>query len=143
MTGPDPTGTRFTQSRTPAQVTIRPDALCNGNLENPTPNLWFNPNCFAAPQPGRFGTSAKNVLYAPGTNVLHATLSKMFVIRERVRLRTEVLATNALNTPNYINPNTNITAAGQVGVVTSTVNRNNRMDSGIPRVMQMHVRLDW
>ena len=31
-TGPDPTGTVFTNNRTPAQVTIRPDALRNGNL---------------------------------------------------------------------------------------------------------------
>jgi hypothetical protein len=34
--GPDPTGTAYTTSRTPAQVTIRPDELRSPNLSNPT-----------------------------------------------------------------------------------------------------------
>ena len=34
-TGPDPTGTAFTNSRTPAQVTIRPNHLRDANLDRP------------------------------------------------------------------------------------------------------------
>ena len=43
-------------------------------------------------------------------NVFHASLAKQFFIKERVRLRFEVLGTNVLNHPNYAAPNTNITA---------------------------------
>jgi hypothetical protein len=142
-TGPDPTGTRFTPNRTPAVVTLRPDHLCDANLDDRTPTRWFNADCFAAPGAGRFGTAAKGVIKGPGVNVMHSSLSKTFLIRERVRLRLEGLATNTLNTPNWDNPNTNITATGQTGVIGATVNRNNKLDSGIPRVIQLHVRLDW
>ena len=35
----------------------RPDRICSGTLSNPTVNQWFNPACFAQPQPG---TSARS-----------------------------------------------------------------------------------
>ncbi len=37
---------------------------------------------------------------------------KNFKLRERSWIRFQILASNALNHPNYLNPNTTITAAG-------------------------------
>ena len=142
-TGPDPTGTRFTQSATRPNVTLRPDHLRDSRLENPTVDRWFDVGAFGAPQLGRFGTAAKGTILGPGTAVMHNSLAKHFMIRERVRLRLEFLATNSLNHPNYSDPNTNITAAGAAGVVTNVVDRNLKFDSAIPREVQAHLRLEW
>lgn len=142
--GPDPTGTRFTTSRTPATVTnIRPDHLRDANIDNPTVNRWFDPSAFAAPQPGRFGTSAKGVIKSTPTNVMHATVAKEFLIKERTRLRFEFLATNVFNHPNYMDPNTNITSTGLTAVITNVQDRNSKMDTAIPRVLQAQLRVEW
>ena len=85
-TGPDPTGTRFTANRTPANVTLRPDQLRNGNLASPTINRWFDLGAFAAPQPGRFGTAARGVIVGPGSNVAHFNLGKVTPLGERWKL---------------------------------------------------------
>lgn len=142
-TGPDPTGTRFTATRTPANVTIRPDILRNPNLDNPTVNRWYDPTAFAAPQPGAFGTSAKGVIIGPGVNVMHANLAKITPLGERFRLRTELIATNALNHPNYVNPGLVVNNAAAAGIITNVANRNTNMDSSIPRFVQLAVRIQW
>ena len=142
-TGPDPTGTRFSANTTRPQVTLRPDRLADGRLDNPTVTRWFDVGAFAAPQLGQFGSSGKYVLYGSPVNVLHATLAKQILVKERVRLRLELLATNALNHPNYMDPNTNITNLGTAGVITATIDRNAKFDSAIPREMQAQLRIEW
>jgi len=142
-TGPDPTGTRVTQSRTPPNVTLRPDILRNPNLPNPTVSRWFDVGAFAAPQPGSFGTSAGGVIIGPGSNVLHLNLAKVTTVRERFRIRTELIATNALNHPNYQDPNLNISSPASAGVITNVVNRNTRLDMAIPRYLQLVLRVGW
>jgi hypothetical protein len=124
-------------------VTLRPDHLRDSRLDNPTVDRWFDLGAFSAPQLGRFGTAAKGTILGPGTAVMHNSLAKHFMIRERVRLRLEFLATNSLNHPNYADPNTNITAAGVAGAVTNVVDRNLKFDSAIPREVQAHLRLEW
>ncbi len=142
-TGPDPTGTRVTQSRTPANVTIRPDILRNPNLANPALSRWFDVSAFSAPQPGSFGTSAPGVIIGPGSNVLHMNLAKVTTVRERFRVRTELVATNALNHPNYQDPGLNISNLASAGVITNVVNRNTKMDMAIPRFIQLVLRVQW
>jgi hypothetical protein len=142
-TGPDPTGTRYSASRTAPNVTLRPDHLRDANLSSPTTARWFDAAAFGAPQAGMFGTSAKGVIKGPGTKVLHATLAKQFSIRERARLRLELNATNVLNHPNYVDPDTNITNRATVGTISNVVNRNSKMDMAIPRYIQIILRLTW
>lgn len=142
-TGPDPTGTRFTQNRTPVNVTIRPDILRNPNIENPTISRWFDIAAFTGPALGRFGTSSGGTVIGPGVNVLHMNFAKITNIGEKFRIRTEMVATNALNHPNYVDPNLNITDLAAGGVVTNVVNRNNKMDMAIPRVIQLVLRVQW
>ncbi len=142
-TGPDPTGTRFSANSTRPQVTIRPDRIADGRIDDPTVNRWFDVGAFTAPGLGRFGTSGKYVLYGSPVNVLHATLAKQFVMKERVRMRLEFLANNALNHPNYMDANTNITNLGTAGVITATMDRNAKFDSAIPRELQVQLRIEW
>jgi hypothetical protein len=143
-TGPDPTGTAYTTSRTPAQVTIRPDQLRDANLpdDERTVNRWFDGSAFAPPQPGSFGTAAKNTIKGPGVTVLNAGLAKYFPIRERLRVRGEITSTNVLNHPNYSEPGLNISQPVQLGVI-SGVGGVAAYDQTGPRNVRMGVRLEW
>jgi hypothetical protein len=122
-TGPDPTGTAFTTSRTPANVTRRPDHLRNANLPEGqrAVNRWFDGSAFGPPQAGQYGTSAKGVIKGPGVNVWHVGFIKNFEFADRgPRLRWELTATNFFNHPNYSNPNTTITSLALVGVISGS-----------------------
>ncbi|MCC6859651.1 MAG: TonB-dependent receptor [Bryobacterales bacterium] len=142
-TGPDPTGTRYTTSATRPNVTLRPDALRNPNIESPGVDGWFDPSAFAGPPVGRFGTSAKGVIVGPGTQVMHNAIAKDFPIRERVVMRVEVLATNTLNHPNWGDPELNVTSTGRTARIFATTDRNAKFDTAIPREMQLHLRFEW
>ena len=119
--GPDPTGTAYTTSATPASVTIRPNCLANPNLPagQRSVNQWFayGPSIFSAPSPGQFGTCGNGVIIGPHLNSWDAGLFKNFQIKERFKVRFEITAVNIWNHPNYNDPTTNITAAGNVGVI--------------------------
>ena len=143
-TGPDPTGTAFTSSRTPAQVTIRPNHLRDANIptDQRSTARWFDVSAFSAPQPGNYGTSAKGVIKGPGSQVVNVGLSKNFVIAERLRLRWEMTATNFFNTPNYTNPGTNITSLAAVGVITNAGGEQD-LDAAGPRAFRMGLRVEW
>jgi len=142
-TGPDPTGTRFTASRTPPNVTIRPDRLRDGRVDNPTVARWFDITAFGAPPLGRFGNSGTGVIYGTPINVLHGTIAKQFPIGERARVRLELLGNNVFNHPNWRDPNLNITAAGAAGVITATMDRNTKFDSAVNRELQLQLRVEW
>jgi hypothetical protein len=55
----------------------------------------------------------------------------------------EFLANNVFNHPNYMDPNTNITSAGLTAVITAVQDRNSKMDTAIPRVLQAQLRVEW
>jgi hypothetical protein len=141
--GSDPTGTVFTATRTPALVTIRPNHLRDANLDNPTPQRWFDVSAFGPPTPGSYGSAAKGVIKGPPTNVLNVSLGKVFSIRERARLRFQVDAANALNHPNYFNPGLNITQAAAAAVITSTANSSFNLDNAGERRVVLHLRAEW
>ncbi len=118
-TGPDPVGIAYTDSSTPAEVTIRPDLLKNPNTvsSHSVDSPWWDLSAFAAPQPGKFGTSAKGTLIGPGVNVWSAGFAKEFKLHERARLRLELTANNIFNHPNWANPSTDITDTAGFGMV--------------------------
>ncbi len=144
-TGSDPTGTAFTGSATPAQVTIRPNQLRSGNIgaDQRSTGRWFDASAFSAPTRGFYGTSAKGVLYGPGAELVNAGIAKNFVFGEKWRVRWELTATNVFNTPNYANPGVNITTAAGVGVITSTSGDVSPLDSGGPRGLRTGLRAEW
>ena len=140
--GPDPTGTAYTDSASPADVTIRPNILYNPNLPSDKRSLqqWYDPKAFSAPAPGNFGTSAKGVVIGPGSTVWHATAGKYVSLYERMRLRLEMSAFNIFNHPNWANPRMNITSSP--GRITGVVGRND-LDSLGPRQLRASLRLEW
>ena len=143
-TGPDPTNTRFTTSSTPPTVTLRPNLLSNPNLPNPTVTRWYDVGAFSAPSPGAFGTSAPGVIVGPGLTILNSTMKKYFTIRERLKLRLELVAANVLNHDGYLgNPDLTITNRGTAGTITADANLNTRVDTAQSRQMQVIVRLEW
>jgi hypothetical protein len=75
--------------------------------------------------------------------VLHATIAKQILLKERLRIRLELLANNALNHPNYMDANTNITNLATAGVITATMDRNAKFDSAVPRELQLQLRVEW
>jgi hypothetical protein len=146
-TGPDPTGTAYTTSRTPANVTIRPDQIGDPNLPEGQRSVarWFDAAAFAPPAKGRFGSAAKGTIKGPGVNILHGGLAKRFALTERMKLRWEMTATNLLNHPNYSNPVANITQSANVGTISGVggVNGSSTGDAPGARVFQMGLRLTW
>jgi hypothetical protein len=143
-TGPDPTGTAFTTSGTPAQLTIRPDQIGNPNLPSSerTTARWFDPAAFAPPTAGLFGTAEKGVIHGPGSSVWDLGFAKTFDLGSRMRLRWELTATNVLNHPNYSNPAVNISSLAQVGVI-SGIGEVSDLDPSGPRSLRMGVRVEW
>ncbi|MFN3323797.1 MAG: carboxypeptidase-like regulatory domain-containing protein [Bryobacteraceae bacterium] len=142
-TGPDPTGTAFTSNRTAPNVTRRPDHFFDANLPAGQRSVtgWFNPAAFGAPA-NLWGSAAKGVIKGPGSNVWHAGLVKYFDLNERMKLRWEYIATNAMNHPNWANPNTNITTQALVGVIQG-VGGVAGLDQAGPRTGRMSLRLEW
>ena len=143
-TGPDPTGTAFTTSGTPPQVTIRPNQLHDPNLpkDQRTTDRWFDPTAFGPPAPGSFGTAGKGIIHGPGSSVWDVGLAKHFDLRNGLRLRWELTGTNVLNNPNYSNPGVNISSLAQVGVI-SGVGEVSDLDPSGPRSFRMGLRIEW
>lgn len=148
-TGPDPVGIAFTNSRTPANVTLRPDHLRDANLpaDQRSVSRWFDASAFGnlAGGLGRFGTSAKGVIKGPNVNVWHVGLFKSLPINERMRFRWEMTATNFLNHPNFSNPATNISQAANVGVISGVggVNGSSTGDQPGARAFRMGLRFEF
>jgi carboxypeptidase family protein len=142
--GPDPTGTMFTSSSTPANVTIRPDILHDPNLPSSqrTADRWFDPTAFGPPQPGQFGTSSRGVIEGPGTTVFHAGLAKQFNFSESMRLRFELTATNVFNHTNFSNPGLDISTPASIGKITNSVIDSDLDQSGA-RSLRAGLRFEW
>jgi hypothetical protein len=112
------------------------------------PSCWFftsaNKNCLAL-APGlsdpfqvlpakAVGNSGRNTLRGPHTTVFDAALTRDFHMTERANLQFRWEVFNLTNTPEFGQPNGNITS-GAAGSITTL--------SGDPRVMQFALRLSF
>lgn len=61
----------------------------------------LNPAAFATPKPGTFGNLGRNALHAPGIRQFDLTLSKRFLITERVNIQFRAEAYNIFNRANF------------------------------------------
>lgn len=94
---------------------------CNPALDNPTPDRWFNPACFAIPAQFTFGNAGRNIIRGPGTQNLDFSVFRNFYLTrgekpKQLQLRGEMF--NLTNTPQFNNPNTTIGVAN-AGIITS------------------------
>ena len=126
-------------------MTIRPNYLHNTNLDssNRSTSRWFDPAAFSPPTQGAFGTAGKGVIIGPGSSVMHLGITKQFTLGERARFRWELIASNALNHPNYANPATSISSLAQVGVISDVAGDVAVLDQSGPRRLRMGLMIEW
>jgi len=102
--------------------TTRADCVAPGQIVN-TPYSgggiqWFNPNAYATPANGTFGTCGNGVIRSPGMSNLDVSIQKDFPIGEskKVEFRSDFI--NFTNTPIFNSPG--LTLGGGLGVITGT-----------------------
>jgi hypothetical protein len=83
----------------------RPNRICDGSIDNPTVDKWFDTSCFVAPTDttGTFGNAGRNILLGPGQFNIDASLIKRTKFG-RVDTEIRVEAFNLLNHPQFANP---------------------------------------
>jgi hypothetical protein len=138
FTGGDPSGTGanvrgFTS-------TTRPDAVGDGNVDNPTVERYFNRDAFVIPPNniGRFGNAPVGSLIGPGTKGFSMTVGKSFTISGSSRMRFEAAFSNLFDIENFGLPNRNV-RSGQFGLITST----QTVDQAGPRTVQFSLRYSF
>ncbi len=135
----DPSGTGTTVRGFTA--TQRPDQVGDGNLDNATPDAYFDRNAFARPANniGRFGNAGVGTLVGPGTRVFSMMIGKSFVTTGTSRLRFEMAFSNLFNLENLDVPgNMNITSSA-FGRITQT----QTVDQAGPRTIQFSLRYSF
>jgi hypothetical protein len=107
-------------------TTNRPNRLREGVLDNPTPDLYFDTDAFAAAPRFSYGNSGRNVLIGPGTSNIDFAVHRNFALpfSEASRLEFRAESFNTFNRPHFDLPNSTIgtAAAGTIGA-TSIPNR--------------------
>jgi hypothetical protein len=152
---PDPTGTRYTTTATRPVVSIRPDQIADPNALDPTvPGgspitafPWYDITAFGAPPIGRFGTAGRGVIDGPGLNLWHFGVHKRFRFTDRAAgpsLRVELTTTNLFNTPQWANPNLNVTPTNvSAGRITAVGGSAGAIQQAGMRSMRLGARLEW
>jgi hypothetical protein len=99
------------------------------------PGFFINPSAFAVPAAGMFGTCAPRLFHGPGLENADLSLFKHFPITERYSFELRGEFFNALNHPNFTNPNASYSPSslGSFGKVFATVND--------PREIQLALKL--
>ena len=83
-------------------------------------NRYFDTAAFAPENGARFGSGGRNNLRGPEFKNLDLSLFRTFPLTEFLNLQLRVEALNALNHPNYANPNANISDLSTFGFITAT-----------------------
>jgi hypothetical protein len=116
----------------------RPNVVGDHELENPTPDLWFNPDAFVSPTDSNgnptFGNLGRNSLQEGGIFNWDVGLMKSFEVTERIDVQFRWEIFNVTNHPSYGTPNSNLSSP-DVGKITSTL--------GLPRQQQLGLRISF
>jgi len=109
-------------SNTGTQGFLLPDRIANGNLPSGQRSIsqWFDVGAFQDAAPYTFGNSGYNILIGPGIWNLDFGIRKVFSLTERQKLELRGEFFNALNHPNFGQPNSDIDAGpGAAGAITT------------------------
>jgi hypothetical protein len=108
-------GTPLTPTSSTAWINVsdwvaqpRSNRICNGKLSNPTLNGYFNVNCFPAQAPNTFGSSGRNVINGPGSQLWDMALERKFKVRERLQFNLRGEFYSIFNHQNWGNPDIGI-----------------------------------
>jgi hypothetical protein len=77
-------------------------------LDNPSPAAWFNIAAFQMPAFGTFGNLGRATVTGPGVFTIDASALKNFQFGGSKYLQLRIECFNLLNTPNWADPNTNL-----------------------------------
>jgi hypothetical protein len=86
----------------------RPNVVGDWQLDNPTPEQWFNTAAFVANDRYTFGNAPRNLLRGPGLFNVDVVLKKSFKVSDRVTADLRFESFNATNTTPLGNPNTQV-----------------------------------
>jgi hypothetical protein len=109
-------------SNTGTQGIILPNRIANGNLPSGQRSIyqWFDVAAFQDAPNYTFGDSGYNVLIGPGIWNLDLGIRKVFSVTERQKIELRGEFYNALNHPNFGQPNSDIDAGpGAAGTITA------------------------
>jgi hypothetical protein len=109
----DRAGTARTNSQWPNQT-------CDGTLDDPTPERWFDASCFTAAPLGTFGDAGRNILVGPGLTNVDLSLFRSFEVANAHRLQFRLEVFNLFNHVNFGQPNATIDAPLTVGRISTT-----------------------
>ena len=73
-----PLGMSMSNNQSGTAFGNRPDRVCDGKLDDPTVQRWFDTSCFVAPAVGVLGNAARTTLFGPGRWNVDMALSKRF-----------------------------------------------------------------
>jgi hypothetical protein len=112
--------------------TAWPDRVCNGRLDNPTVQQWYDQSCFVTPLQYHFGNAGRNILYGPGTNNIDFAMHRFFPIpvREGMQLEFRGEFYNVLNRTQLGMPETTL-GLPQTGQITTTAAPNRQIQLGL------------
>jgi hypothetical protein len=80
------------------------EGVCPNGSSVGTPSCWFNPSAFTLPPPGQFGTAGRNALRGPAFAQLDLAVTKVFKLREGMKIAFGAEAYNLFNHPNFAVP---------------------------------------
>lgn len=106
----------------------RPDRVCDGRLDNPTVQRFFDTSCFVAPASGVLGNAGRTTLFGPGRWNADLSLSKRLA---GFQLRAEVF--NVFNNAQFAAPNT-VVGSPTFGQITSTVKSSRQVQLAVKYV---------
>jgi hypothetical protein len=111
---------------------FRPDILCDATLSGSERTLdhWFNPDCYAQPQPYTFGNAPVFSIRGPGMFNLDLSAFKRFSFTESKQLEFRAETFNLTNTPGFGNPDGTI-GTPSAGVISSLINPNRKIQFGL------------
>lgn len=104
-----------------ADTSLRANRIGNGNLPSDQRTIlrWFDTASFAAPRPGTFGTSGRNVIIGPGIDTWNLSAIKNTAIKERFNLQFRAEFFNAFNHTQFFAPGVSVSSPLQFGRITS------------------------
>jgi hypothetical protein len=120
----------------------RPNRICDGRLDNPTIDKWFDTACFVAPSDitGTYGDAGRGIIRGPGSFNIDASLIKNTRFgRYHTEFRIE--AFNLLNHPQFGNPNTVVGNAAYGTVSTMLSNPSCSLCGTVERQVQLGVKV--
>jgi hypothetical protein len=119
------------------QRAVRADrsAKLSGGTTDERINRWFDTSVFSLPEPFTFGNTSRTLpdVRNPGIKNLDLSFFKNYTLAQGLTLQYRLEMFNALNTPQFDGPDTNIESS-TFGVITG---------AGPARQIQMAVKLIW